>query len=76
MKTVIYKSADLEMNITVCFDPVDGFLHSKGHFEAVYQGHSIMWLNQQWLYKSADTEMNININFDPVDGFWQSNGHF
>ena len=30
------KSADLKINITVSFDPLDGFGHSKSHFGLVF----------------------------------------
>ena len=33
----LYKSADLKINITVSFDPQDGFGHSKIHFGEVFQ---------------------------------------
>ena len=36
----LYKSADLEMNITVSFNPVDGFWESNCHFQVVFQGQS------------------------------------
>ena len=36
----MYKSADFDINITVSFDPVDGFGQSKGHFGIVFQGES------------------------------------
>ena len=33
----LYKSAELKINITVSFDPQDGFGHSKIHFGEVFQ---------------------------------------
>ena len=64
------------MNITVSFDPVDGFGHSNGHFGVVFKANSIVRSNQLWLYKSADFNINIIVSFDPVDGFGHSKSHF
>ena len=36
----MYKSADLKINITVSFDTLDRYGHSKGHFGVVFQGQS------------------------------------
>ena len=55
----LYKSADFKIIITVSFDPLDGFWHSKCHFGVVFQGQfngevrspmavQISWLRQKY----------------------------
>ena len=36
----LYTSADMEKDISITFDPVDGFWQSKSHFGVVSQGKS------------------------------------
>ena len=32
----LYKSADIERNLTITFDPMDGFGHKRNHFGVVF----------------------------------------
>ena len=36
----LYRTADLNINFTVSFDPVDRFQHVRGHFGVVFHGQS------------------------------------
>ena len=38
--TMTVQTADLNLNFTVSFDPVDRFQHVRGHFGVVFHGQS------------------------------------
>ena len=40
MVVVLYKTADLSINFTVSFDPMDRFQHVGGHFGVVLHGQA------------------------------------
>ena len=68
----LYTSADMEKDISITYNPVEGFWQSKSHFGVVFQGQSIVMS----LYTLADMEKDISITSDPMNGFQSVRGHF
>ena len=68
----LYTSADMEKEISVTSDPVDGFQSVRGHFGVVFKTNPM----DRSLYTSADMEKDISITSDPVDRFQSVWGHF
>ena len=53
MVSSLYTSADMEEDISITYNPVEGFWQSKSPFWVVFQGQSIVMS----LYTLADMEM-------------------
>ena len=64
--------ADLNLNFTVSFDPVDRFQHVRGHFGVVFKANPMV----RSLYTSAHMEEDTYITFYPVYGCHHVRGQF
>ena len=68
----LYKSADMEEDILITWEPMDGFRHIRAHFGVVFMPNPMMMS----LYKSADMEEDLPITWEPMDGFRHMRAHF
>ena len=61
----LYKSADVEEDLPITWELMDGFRHRRAHFVVVLMPNSMM----RSLYKSADMEEDLPTTLEPIDRF-------
>ena len=59
----LYKSADIERNLTIFFDPMDGFGHKRNHFGVVFLSQTKDGFKTVLYYTKQLTNMRYYCNF-------------
>ena len=72
MMRSLYKSADMEEDLSITWEPMDGFRHMRALFGVVFMPNPMMMS----LYKSADMEEDLPITWEPMNRFRHMRARF
>ena len=71
MMRSLFKSADMEEDLSITLVPMVGFRHLRGLFGVVFHLNPMV----RSLYKSADTKQDLSLTLEPMI-FRHMRGHF